>query len=192
MALITKASTAVVRYIMIVDSADGTPETGITVTDLDMQYTRDLTAAAAKVDAIVGTGGLTTHVDNKIVEVDSTSSPGLYMVCWPDAAFATGVDTVQLVISGTGFTPAVEEIQLTDVDFFDANQIADALLKRDWNSVSGEAARSVLNALRLLRNKSSITGVTLTVTKENDSTAAWTGTVTTDATADPITAVDPA
>jgi hypothetical protein len=114
MAEIVKDTTDVARYVMIVDSATGAPETGITVTDLDMQYTRELTAAAAKVDAIVGTGGLTTHVDSKIVEVDATSSPGLYMACWPDAAFATGVGWVQLVVTGTGFAPAVEEIALVD------------------------------------------------------------------------------
>lgn len=73
-----------------------------------------------------------------------------------------------------------------------ANALADALLKRDWTAVAGEAARSVLNALRLLRNKASIAGGTLTVTEEDDVTAAWTATVTTDAAADPVTAVDPA
>ena len=73
-----------------------------------------------------------------------------------------------------------------------AQAIADEILKRDWNSVSGEAARSMLNALRFLRNKWSITGTTLTVTQEDDSTAAWTATVTTDAAADPVTGNDPA
>jgi hypothetical protein len=69
---------------------------------------------------------------------------------------------------------------------------ADALLKRDMSAVTGEAARSPLNALRSLRNKVSISGGTVTVTKEDDATPAWTGAVTTDATAQPITGVDPA
>lgn len=73
-----------------------------------------------------------------------------------------------------------------------AVEVADAILKRDWNSVSGEAARSALNALRFLRNKWSISGTTLTVTQEDDSTAAWTGTVSTDASADPVIGNDPA
>lgn len=73
-----------------------------------------------------------------------------------------------------------------------ANQNADALLKRDWTAVTGESARSVLNALRFLRNKWSVVAGTLTVTKEDDTTAAWTGAVTTDAAADPITGNDPA
>jgi hypothetical protein len=71
------------------------------------------------------------------------------------------------------------------------DSIADALLKRDWTGVTGEAARSVLNALRALRNKVSVSGSTMTVNKEDDSTSAWTASVTTDAAADPITSVDP-
>lgn len=74
------------------------------------------------------------------------------------------------------------------------NDYADALLKRDWTSVTGEAARSVLNALRFLRNKWGITGTetkTLTVTKEDDSTTAWTSTLSTSDSVDPVTASDP-
>jgi DHA2 family multidrug resistance protein-like MFS transporter len=40
-------------------------------------------------------------------------------------------------------------------------------------------------------NKWSISGATLTVTKEDDSTAAWTATVSTTAGADPVTGNDP-
>jgi hypothetical protein len=46
--------------------------------------------------------------------------------------------------------------------------------------------------LRNVRNKSSVAGGTLTVCKEDDSTTAWTAAVTTNAAADPITAIDPA
>lgn len=70
--------------------------------------------------------------------------------------------------------------------------IADALLTRDWTLVSGEAARSVLNALRFLRNKWTVVGTTLTVMKEDDVATGWTAVVTTDAAATPITASDPA
>jgi hypothetical protein len=71
-----------------------------------------------------------------------------------------------------------------------ANENADALLKRDWTSVTGEAARSVLNALRFLRNKWSIVGGTLTVMREDDATPAWTAEVTQTA-GDPVSEVDP-
>ena len=73
-----------------------------------------------------------------------------------------------------------------------ATENADALLNRDMSAVSDTTARSPLNALRFLRNKWSVSGTTLTVTKEDDSTSAWTATVTTDATADPVTGNDPA
>lgn len=69
--------------------------------------------------------------------------------------------------------------------------IATALLTLDLSTVTGEAARSVLNALRFLRNKWSLSGATLTVTKEDDTTTAWTAAVTTDASADPVTGSDP-
>lgn len=64
--------------------------------------------------------------------------------------------------------------------------IADAILKRDMSSVTGEASRSLLNCLRFLRNKWSSSGSTMTITKEDDSTSAWTATVTTDALALPV------
>ena len=72
-----------------------------------------------------------------------------------------------------------------------ATEAADELLKRDWTSVTGEAARSTLNALRALRNKVAIAGSTLTIYEEDDTTAAWSAAVTEDATADPISEIDP-
>lgn len=71
------------------------------------------------------------------------------------------------------------------------NDIADALLKRDMSAVTGEASRSLLNALRKLRNKWSISGSTVTYTKEDDSTSAFTSSVTTSGGAVPIIAEDP-
>lgn len=72
--------------------------------------------------------------------------------------------------------------------------VADALLDRDMatGTDSGSATvRTVRQALRFLRNKWSISGGTLTVTKEDDTTASWTGAVTTTA-GNPVSAVDPA
>jgi hypothetical protein len=74
----------------------------------------------------------------------------------------------------------------------DQTAIADALLNRDMSAVSDTTARSPLNALRLLRNKYSVSGTTLTVTKEDDTTSAWTSVLTTDASANPVTGSDPA
>jgi hypothetical protein len=72
------------------------------------------------------------------------------------------------------------------------NALADALLQRDWTAVTGEAARSLLNAGRFLRNKWSVVGTTLSVTKEDDATTAWQAALTTDGAAQPVIASDPA
>lgn len=70
-------------------------------------------------------------------------------------------------------------------------ELVDALLKRDFSAVTGESARSVLNSLRAIRNKVDIAAGTMTVYKEDDSTSAWTATVTT-AIGNPIASIDPA
>jgi hypothetical protein len=73
-----------------------------------------------------------------------------------------------------------------------ATENADALLNRDMSAVSDTTARSPLNALRALRNKSGIADGTYTVYKEDDTTSAWTAAVTSEASAEPITEMDPA
>jgi hypothetical protein len=72
--------------------------------------------------------------------------------------------------------------------------VADALLDRDMSTGTDSGSptvRTVRQALRFLRNKWSIAAGTLTVTKEDDSTASWTATVTTNGTT-PVDSVDPA
>lgn len=71
------------------------------------------------------------------------------------------------------------------------DSIASNIFKFDLSTITGEAARSLLNAVRFLRNKVSISSGTMTVTKEDDTTSAWTATLTTDNTAEPVVTVDP-
>lgn len=70
------------------------------------------------------------------------------------------------------------------------NSITENLMKYDLSSITGEAGRSTLNAIRFLRNKWTISGGTLTVYKEDDSTSAWTGAVT-QTSGDPVSEIDP-
>jgi hypothetical protein len=70
------------------------------------------------------------------------------------------------------------------------NRWSDGLLKRDLSSVTGEASRSVLNAIRKIRNKWSISGSTITYTKEDDSTSAFTSSITANG-SNQITSEDP-
>ena len=103
------------------------------------------------------------------------------------SALATVDSNVDAILVDTGTTlPATLGALPT------ATQNADALLNRDMSAVSDTNARTPLNAMRFLRNKWSVAGTTLSVTKEDDSTEAWTATVTADSGADPITGSDPA
>lgn len=69
-----------------------------------------------------------------------------------------------------------------------ATQNAAELLKTDMSAITGEASRSPLNALRFIRNKfsTSVTPGSVTVYKEDDTSVAYTKTLTTDASAEPI------
>jgi len=69
-------------------------------------------------------------------------------------------------------------------------EIADRVLGR---TISGGAdgGRNVTSALRILRNKFTAAATTLTVYAEDDTTTAWTSTLSTDAGATPITGSDP-
>lgn len=102
------------RYVMIVDSTTGAPETGATITNFNLQYVRAGEVPATKVDATALGATNTAHTDNKMIQVDATDSPGLYRVDWPDAAFTTGAtDVILVVTSSDSFAPAVEDIKLT-------------------------------------------------------------------------------
>lgn len=128
----------------------------------------------------------------------SAGQAGYIVGTFVDAAvstrLATSGYTAPLSAAGTrtalGLASANLDTQLDALPT--ATENADALLNRDMSAVSDTNARSPLNALRHIRNKWSLSGTTLTVTKEDDSTTAWTATMTTNASADPITGSDPA
>lgn len=72
-----------------------------------------------------------------------------------------------------------------------ATQVADATLNRDMAAISDTNSRSLLNAVRFIRNKWTNAGSTLTVFKEDDATPAWTAVVASTPGADPVSGVDP-
>lgn len=152
-------------------------------------------------DLVVGATGLDSEVSkdagtfadctNEATQIATSS--GMYYLDL--TATEMNADTVAVIVKSTeGKTVPIVLYPNEGADLINsasANAIADALLKRDWDGLTGEAARSVLNALRFLRNKWSIAAGTLTVTKEDDSTSAWTAALTTDAAANPVTSSDP-
>lgn len=102
---VTPDSTDVTTYFVLRLAADGTEATGLTITNIDLQYTRSGVAPTAKVDATALAATDSAHSDNKAIEIDATDQPGLYRVDWPDAAFAAGVREVILSVKcATCFT----------------------------------------------------------------------------------------
>jgi hypothetical protein len=140
-----------------------------------------LPATLTTIDDFLDTEVAAILADTNELQTDLTNGGRLDLLI--DAILAdTGTDGVVVAeASKTGYSLTAAE----------RNNIADALLKRDWTGLTGEAARSMLNALRFLRNKWSVSAGTLTVCKEDDGTSAWTAVVTS-ASGNPTTGVDPA
>lgn len=98
-------------------------------------------------------------------------------------AFAAGaIDSAAIAADAIGASELAQDA---------AQEIADEVLNRNIAGGGSGNTRNVRNALRAIRNKVSEDGGTLTVTQEDDITAAWTATVTRTAGKDPITNVDP-
>jgi len=141
-------------------------------------------------------GMAVANLDTQLATVAKTGADGDTLETLSDQIDLAALEaTAQAILEDTGTDGVVVAAAsktgyaLTSAEH---TNIADAILKRDWSAVTGEAARSALNALRFLRNKWSVSDSTLTVMKEDDSTSAWTAAVTSDSAADTITGSDPA
>lgn len=102
-------------YFKLVNTTTGQPETGLDVTTLTMSYLRD---RATRVGSVASALALVTtaHTDYGMIEVDSTNIPGLYRADFPDAAFASGSDAVQLSINSAAIDVAIIEVELNVID----------------------------------------------------------------------------
>jgi hypothetical protein len=160
-----------------------------TVVDAILVDTAEIGAAGAGLTALASQASVTTIdgivdaivADTNELQTDWANGGRLDLIL-DSRASQTSVDDV----------PTNAELAAALGDIPTATENADALLNRDMSAVSDTNARSPLNALRFIRNKWSIAGTTLTVTKEDDATEAWTATVSTTAGADPVTGNDPA
>lgn len=166
-------------------AVDAIPTSNPTVAQIvdgvwDETLTAHVTAdsAAVKVkDTLADTNELQTNQGNWLTATGFSTHSAADVRTEMDANSTKLIDILADVTGLNGATPT---------------SLADALLNRDMSAVSDTNARSPLNALRILRNKWSIATGTLTVTKEDDTTSAWTAALTDDAAANPITASDPA
>lgn len=150
------------------------------------------------VDAWLGTAAATPTTAG-VPEVDVTHVSGTAQTAGDLAALITTVDDfldteIAAIKAKTDNLPS-DPADASDVAALidalpTATENADALLKRDMSAVTGESARSPLNALRAIRNKVAISAGTMTVYKEDDSTSAWSAAVTTGS-SDPLSSIDP-
>ncbi len=167
------------------DAAGGLPISDAGGLDLDAQV-------GTKINDILTDTGTTLDALIKdvptVAEFEARSLPAADYVVVGDTI--AGVTTVGSVTDGVLL--ATDALSAAALKTDAVTEIVLAILKTDWTGIVGESDRSVLNALRFLRNKWSITGTTLTVTKENDTTAAWTSELSTDAAAAPVVGSDPA
>ncbi len=135
-----------------------------------------------------GTTGLALNSASSAGDPWGTALPGAYSA--GTAGFIVGTNlnaTVSSRLASASYT-APDNAGIAAIPT--ANQNADALLKRDWTLVSGEATYSLLNAARFLRNKVVISGPLMSVYDE-DGIFVWSATITTDSLALPITSVIP-
>jgi hypothetical protein len=113
--IVAAGSTDVTTYFLLTDPVTGGPAGGLTITDLDLTYVRDR-SAAVKNDAAALASADADHADNQAIEVDAANAPGVYRVDWPDAAFAAGASKVQLYVrdgsASPGCRPACVEVAL--------------------------------------------------------------------------------
>lgn len=201
-----KLSTARNKMVFMVDETDHI--TGLASLTLTITASKDGAAFASITPTVTDRGSgwynlalTTSHSDtlgDLALHITSTGADPLD-VAWevvtdlPGLSVASVSGAVGSVAAGgiTAASFAADAITAAKVAADVGTELADALLKRDLSAVTGEAARSPLNALRFLRNKWSIATSTLTVTKEDDTATAWTATVATTA-GNPISSVDPA
>ncbi len=120
---LVKATTSYPAYIFIQDSSSttGAGLTGLLFNSAGLvgSFVRPL---AARVAVTLVTQTVTgVYSSGGFVEVDATNMPGIYRFDPPNAALATGVDAVVIMLKGaTNMAPLSLEIQLTDIDLNDA------------------------------------------------------------------------
>jgi hypothetical protein len=173
------------------DSIWGLVNTNLDATISSRGSQADLTTVLNAVDTEVGaikakTDQLTFTNANKVDA--AVLAAGDFAQAAADKVWASAART--LTALGTDI------ISAASVAAAAANKIADHTIRRSFANVRASADgdafgfRSLAGAIAKLVNKWSISGTTLTVTAENDTTTVGTQTITATAGADPITTID--
>lgn len=102
------------RFLLVnMYDTDGAALTGLAHTDMTITYTRN--NGAADVDITEASMTMGSHLGGGWAEVDSTNSPGLYQFGIPDAALATGAESVIFSFQAAGAFQRAVHATLLDV-----------------------------------------------------------------------------
>lgn len=144
-------------------------------------YTAPLDAAGTRTAVGLASANLDT-------QISSLATASALSTVSTNVSTAVTQTTASSLRAAVGLASANLDTQLGDLPT--AVENADALLGR--NVAGGSSSgRLVKEALYFLRNKWTVSGGTLTVYATDDTTSAWTSTVSTDDTAEPVTGSDP-
>ena len=118
--IVTKGATDRSVVLRIIDSTDGTPETGVVfnTSGIDMWYRRE-GAAVVSITEVTLAALTTAHTDGGFLAV----SHGYYRLDLPDAAFATGANYVDVGGTVTGMVVIGGRVRLTDFSIEVASQV---------------------------------------------------------------------
>ncbi len=125
--LVKKGTTSKLVYVFVNNSSvsTGAGLTGLVynTASLTAYYNREGAAGAATAISLASpTKG--TWTSGGFIAVDGTNTPGLYELGLPDAALATGTNSVVVMLKGaTNMAPVLLEIQLVDFDPADATAL---------------------------------------------------------------------
>jgi hypothetical protein len=116
---LVKGTTSYRAYIFIQDSSvtTGAGLTGLVFNSGSLVASYVRPGAARQAITLITQTVTGAYASGGFVEVDSSNMPGLYRVDIPDAALATGVDAVVIMLKGAAnMVPVVLEVELTAVN----------------------------------------------------------------------------
>lgn len=195
--IVNTGAADVTTYFVLRDSTTHAPKTSVDVTTIDLYYVTSGAAISSKADVTALAAADSAHSDNKGYEIGQ----GIYRIDWPDIWSGASGTKVELIVVCSGCDTAYLEVEIAPyVNLVNApnatalNAAADALLNRNMATGTdngSETVRTVRQSLRFNRNKIVTAGGAYTVYREDDSTPDWTGTLSTDPDAEPVTGWDP-
>jgi hypothetical protein len=155
MRIFRKGATSQTVYVEILDSTSttGGRKTGLVfnTSSLTAYYTRN-GAAAVAITLVTLAAANSAWTSGGFKEVDAANAPGLYRLDIPDAAIASGAESVVVTLRGaTGMVQVSLDAQLTAIDLQDTTQIPTSIMDLAGGVESGwtlrQAMRIMLSAI---------------------------------------------